>query len=95
LEVYYPQAGVCLISDNQGKKRNEVTELRISEKNLTGSCDLTGFVNLKELICYQNKLTQIVLPQSNKLRELSCYDNQLTSFDYSVLNPQTLAFLEL
>ncbi|CAI2199760.1 12642_t:CDS:2, partial [Funneliformis geosporum] len=43
----------------EGKKRNEIEKLNISEKGLEGNLDLNDFVNLKELNCSKNNLTSL------------------------------------
>jgi len=60
-----------------------VTELDVSEKNIS---DLTGiglFTELKELSCYGNNLTSLDLSRNTKLTSISCGWNRLTSLDVS------------
>lgn len=81
--------------DNSGKGRSEITELFIFKENIRGKLDLGDFINLKELDCSNNKLTQLILPKNNKIKILDFSNNLLTSFDYSVLNNETLKILDL
>ncbi|MDR2423429.1 MAG: Ig-like domain-containing protein [Prevotellaceae bacterium] len=50
--------------------------------NLSG---IQHFVNLEELECYGNQLTEMDVSQLKKLKTLSCYGNQLTSLNVSGL----------
>ncbi|CAG8700695.1 21165_t:CDS:2, partial [Racocetra persica] len=43
--------------------------------------NLSDFVNLEELVCYDNELTSLNLNNCTKLREIRCSDNQLTNLD--------------
>ncbi|WNE40646.1 MAG: Chromosome partition protein Smc [Mycoplasmataceae bacterium] len=104
LEENYPKNGVCVRKseynsrknhEDYGKKRNQIWQLNLENKNLTGTLDLADFVNLEELNCSCNALTKIILPANNKIKRLTCNNNQLTSFDYSQLNPHTLTDLKL
>ncbi|WNE41683.1 MAG: hypothetical protein AD073_000017 [Mycoplasmataceae bacterium] len=118
LEENYPQNGFCLYDEydfeykNEGKKRNEITQLNISEQCLEGDLDLADFVNLEELYCANNQLTsldlshcinlrelysgsneeltQLIIPKNNRLEIINARYNSLTTFEYSVLNPNTL-----
>ena len=56
---------------------NNITELDISDKNLTQLPDLSRFTNLQILKCHKNKIT--VLPKlPDKLTRLICYSNEIT-----------------
>ena len=60
-----------------------VTELDVSEKNIS---DLTGiglFTELKEINCFNNNLTSLDLSRNTKLTSISCGWNRLTSLDVS------------
>jgi len=93
LNQNYPISGTCLRKNektywggsiginNFGKRREEIEELDISEQNLTGSLNLTGFSNLKKLDCSQNQLTSLDLSHCPNLTELRCERNNLTSLD--------------
>ena len=65
-------------SINKGKKRNQITELNISQKNLTGPLKLVGFSNLRELNCSENQITSLDLSDCKKLEKLNCQNNQLS-----------------
>ncbi|WNE41600.1 MAG: Serine/threonine-protein kinase PknD [Mycoplasmataceae bacterium] len=99
LEENYPKDEFCLINDdkrwknvpnNKGKKRSEINTLILSQNQLEGSLDLSDFINLEVLYCWDNSLTSLILPQNNKLVDLNFSINFLTSFNYSFLNPNTL-----
>nr|CAG8495980.1 9079_t:CDS:10 [Entrophospora candida] len=63
--------------------REQVTKLDISGKKLEGHLDLSDFINLEELNCFENKLTSLNLSNCQKLENLYCSRNQLTSLDVS------------
>jgi hypothetical protein len=50
---------------------------------------------LIELKCYENKLTELILPENNQLRIINVARNLLTDFAYANLNPATLKELKL
>jgi hypothetical protein len=84
---------------NYGKRRSEITHLDISRdsdsvdgRKLTGSLDLSTFVNLVELICSHNQLTSLNLSKNTQLRELNCPYNQLTSLDVSINSQLTTLY---
>ena len=57
-----------------------ITELNLSNQELDVLPDLSMYINLKILDCYNNKITSLDnLPSS--LIELSCDNNNLTSLD--------------
>ncbi|WNE41204.1 MAG: hypothetical protein mread185_000661 [Mycoplasmataceae bacterium] len=93
LKENYPKEGVCsrenetvrneeIITNNQGKRRDEITNLDISEKSLSGSLDLSDFINLESLDCSNNKITSLSLKGCDKLININCSNNKLTSFDW-------------
>ena len=53
------------------------------EVKLTGSLDLTGFVNLKELWCGGQNITSLNLQDCSKLEYLDCSKNQLIKLIFS------------
>jgi len=81
LDYYYPINGTCLRENegwqlnNFGKRRENIEKLDISNQNLAGSLELVGFVNLAELHCSYNQLTEIILPVENKIERLTCWGN--------------------
>ena len=60
------------------KKRSEVIELDISNKNLEGELKLDGFVKLQKLNCSGNKINKIDLSANEQLVEVDCSENKLT-----------------
>jgi len=54
------------------KKKSEVVELNIFNKNLEGPLDLSDFVNLEELNCSRNKITSLDIRKCSNLVFLSC-----------------------
>jgi len=52
LEQNYPKDGVCQIDvNNQGKSRAEITELNVDRRGLSGSLDVSDFIQLEKLYC--------------------------------------------
>ncbi len=64
---------------NTKEKREKVTELDISNKNLEGKLDLSDFINLKELICNGNKLTLLDISKQTELESLTISKNNFPS----------------
>lgn len=100
LDKWYPRKGKHKLekgkwknpNENYDKKRKEITSLDISQKRLAGSLDLTDFINLEELDCSYNSLTNLILNNNcGKLKRIYCQDNQLTSLNIS--NQLVLTFL--
>jgi len=60
------------------EQRKTIKYLDICDKNLTGALDLSDFVNLEELYCYNNQLTDLNLGKCLKLKRLNCENNKLT-----------------
>jgi len=58
-------------------ERHKKKYLNISNENLEGDLNLSGFTNLEELICHNNKLTSLVLNDCTNLRKLDCYSNKI------------------
>ncbi|RHZ35678.1 protein kinase [endosymbiont GvMRE of Glomus versiforme] len=67
LDIFYPK-----------DQRKTIKKLDISEKNLTGTLDLTDFTSLEELNCPYNKLTSLNLANCLQLKGINCSDNNLT-----------------
>src|SRR5207237_4043274 len=63
------------------EKRNTITKLNISNKNLTGSLDLRDFVNLEELDCSENNLINLTISNYHKLKKNDYRHNQFTTLD--------------
>lgn len=66
---------------NTQEKRNEITELNISNKGLEGSLDVSGFGQLEGLYCENNQLSSLNLGKYSKLKKLNCSRNQLTDLN--------------
>ena len=64
-----------------------ITELDLSNKNLTELSDLSRFTKLQILKCSNNKFTSLPNNLPDSLQILSCYNNQITSL------PSTLGCL--
>lgn len=47
------------------KRRNEITKLDLDNKNLTGSLNITDFINLEILNCSNNHLTSCIQKKLN------------------------------
>ena len=82
LNQNYPREGACQEensltgNNNFGKRRAEVTRLKVSYQYLEGSLVLSDFVNLEILNCSYNNLTSLDLSNCNKLAELTCDNDQ-------------------
>src|SRR2546423_15098083 len=88
LDGKYPQNSVCcgeFDRVNKGKKREEITKLFVSNKELEGELKLEGFTNLEELNCSGNLLTELNLTflNSEKLTELIIVNNNLANKELS------------
>jgi hypothetical protein len=60
-------------------------EFDIAKIGLKGILDLKDFVNLEELHCWDNELTQLDLSNCSQLRSLYCNNNQLTELNLNGL----------
>ncbi|RHZ36028.1 hypothetical protein [endosymbiont GvMRE of Glomus versiforme] len=72
LDENYPKEG-----------RKEIKRLGINNKDLEGNLDLNDFVNLEELRCYTNKLTQLELSNLSQLSMVYCDSNNLKNIKFS------------
>jgi Leucine-rich repeat (LRR) protein len=84
-----------VLTDNKAINTNSDAEIQVSEAiaysasiacNSKGIKDLTGieaFVNIKELYCPSNQLTDLNVSKNVKLTSLDCRGNQLTTLDVS------------
>ena len=70
------------------EQRSQIKFLEISGKGLSGWLDLTDFVNLEELYCYDNQLTGIEFSDSvfDKLRVLHVGNNTFPAQDLSLFS---------
>ncbi|WNE41650.1 MAG: hypothetical protein AM1032_000390 [Mycoplasmataceae bacterium] len=98
LEQNYPPQGICvrenekvdfwnktkIMINNFRKSRNQITQLDLSKQQLTGILNLSDFINLEELGCHDNNLTNLILPQNSKLKLLNCNWNGLINLDLSI-----------
>ncbi|CAI2168951.1 2370_t:CDS:2 [Funneliformis geosporum] len=66
---------------NTKEKRALIKELDITYKNLAGELDLSDFVNLEELYCEVNNLTNLNINNCRNLRKLDCCVNQLVNLN--------------
>jgi len=57
--------------------------LDCGEKNISDLTGIEAFVNITELICYDNQLRSLDLSKNTALEELRCSNNQLRSLDLS------------
>jgi len=87
-QVAEVQTGSWLNQNYPPEQRSQIKFLEISEKGLSGLLDLTDFVSLEELYCYDNQLTGIKLSESvfDKLRVLHVGNNQFPSQDLSLFS---------
>ncbi|CAI2185611.1 5226_t:CDS:2 [Funneliformis geosporum] len=67
------------VEQRKNNHKNQVKELDIEKKNLSGILDLSDFTSLKGLYCSYNKLTSLNVSNCSYLTELYCDDNLLTN----------------
>ena len=58
-----------------------VTNLDVSNQNISDLTGIEGFYSLEYLYCYSNQLISIDITQNIFLEELACNDNNLSSLD--------------
>lgn len=58
-------------------KRDLITQLDISNKNLEGFLEVEGFSELKDFACYRNQITVLVIDNCSQSRTIICSENQL------------------
>ena len=59
---------------------DDILEIDISCKNISGPLDFSRFTKLEKLNCGDNNITSLNnLP--NSLQELYCYDNNITNYN--------------
>jgi serine/threonine protein kinase len=102
LDFWYPESKTsqnetCLRKNerynlnNFHKTRCQITELDINKRNLQGTLNLKGFVNLKILDCSNNQLTALDINDCSNLADLNCRVNPLPgSLDQLVSNLKQL-----
>jgi len=54
------------------EQRTRIRELDIRCQDLEGSLKLEGFINLEELNCYNNPISNLDLSNCCNLREIEC-----------------------
>ncbi|CAI2189850.1 3365_t:CDS:2 [Funneliformis geosporum] len=65
------------IEFNPSKVREDIIELELSQKELSGSLSLVEFTSLQKLNCSRNKLIELNLSNYSQLIEIGCHDNEL------------------
>nr|CAG8454412.1 11750_t:CDS:2 [Entrophospora candida] len=94
-EIYYsneyrPES--CLILFYPKEKKKEITELNINEESLEGYLKIEGFINLRELRCYNNQLISLEVVNCPNLELINCDHNQLKRLDIqNCFNLRTLS----
>lgn len=83
LDYFYPLVRRAKIKHLDISKKSLLLEIPFIFKpeKLTGSLDLTGFINLEKLKCSHNQLTNLNLSECSKLQELACSSNKLYRLD--------------
>ena len=75
-------------SNNDGylslTERSNITNINVSNSNITSLKGVEYFPDLYKLWCNGNKLTSLDLSKNEKLGVVFCYDNQLTSLNMGV-----------
>jgi Leucine-rich repeat (LRR) protein len=70
---------------NQITKKDKIKFLDISNRDLSGSADLSEFAVLTSLNSYNNKVEDLswleTLPNKDKLKKLNFFGNQLKEID--------------
>lgn len=61
--------------------RKKITSLNIGNKKLENSLKLEGFINLKELNCWGNKITHLEVINCPHLEEIDCENNKLVDLN--------------
>ncbi|MDD3772763.1 MAG: T9SS type A sorting domain-containing protein [Weeksellaceae bacterium] len=56
--------------------------ISISNKNIADLTGIEAFINITELLCFQNQLTSLDLSQNTQLWRVNARNNQLTSVDF-------------
>ncbi|MFB9107828.1 T9SS type A sorting domain-containing protein [Flavobacterium gyeonganense] len=61
----------------------KVTSLNVSSSSITNLTGIQDFVDLQELICHTNQLTDLDISKNTALTHLDCSSNQLSNLDIS------------
>ena len=64
------------------EERTKETKLIVSNQHLESRLDLSDFINLEELNCYDNQLTQLNLPNPNQIKYIDVRNNYLTDLSF-------------
>lgn len=83
LDSFYPKEG-----------REEIKELDLRDKRLTGPLDLNDFVNLESLDYADNQLTHLDLTNCARLRYLDCGENYLQDLKLP-LRTEKMTYLDI
>lgn len=78
-----PNAQEWLDKNYPQENRKNITKLDLVGKSLTSSLNCTDFVNLEELYCFSNNLTNLTINNCPNLKEINCEYNQLTNLELS------------
>ena len=62
-------------------ERYAVKEIDVASKNISNLFGIQFFPNLRKLVCYSNKLTELDVSKNTVLKRLDCSNNQLTGLD--------------
>src|SRR5436190_12684514 len=83
--------------DNKYPKKEKIIKLDLENKNLEGELNLSDFVNLEELNCSLNELTNLETGYCEKLTKLNCSYNLLENFNFitNLPNPEKLVSLDI
>jgi len=71
---------------------NDITQIIISDRNISSLAGIEYFTALELLWCYDNQLTALDVSKNTALKDLWCDNNQLTALDVS--NNTALTLLE-
>ncbi|CAI2161579.1 15251_t:CDS:2 [Funneliformis geosporum] len=74
---------------NKNYPDKTIKQLNISNKNLEGELGLSEFVNLEELDCSDNQLTNLKFADEKKITKLDIRDNYFTQKDLTFLSTFT------
>ena len=70
-------------SDEESDRR--ITELHLSQKNLTGALNVSKLTELRRLACWSNELTALDVSKLARLADLNCSFNKLTALNLAEL----------
>ena len=70
----------------QSSEAINITELNVSNSNISSLVGIRSFLNVNDLSCGGNLLTTLSVLNLNSLQTLSCSNNNLTSINFSGTN---------